>query len=41
MNLHDIIDDVKHKFQQQKTAAVLGALGVVASGLTVVGTFLT
>ena len=36
-NLHDMISDAKHHIQKQKTAAVLGALGVVASGMTVVG----
>ena len=40
MSLHDVIDDVKSKLQQQKKAAVLGAVGVVAAGLTVVGTLL-
>lgn len=38
LDLHDVIDSVKAKLEKQKTAAVLGALGIVASGLTAVGT---
>lgn len=36
-NVQEAIGNLKQQAQKQKTAAVLGALGVVASGLTVVG----
>ena len=37
INVQEAISNLKQQAQKQKTAAVLGALGVVASGLTAVG----
>lgn len=36
-DVQEAVGHLKQQAQKQKTAAVLGALGVVASGLTVVG----
>ena len=36
-DVHEAIGNLKQQAHKQKTAAVLGVLGVVASGLTVVG----
>ena len=40
-NVQEALGNLKQQAQKQKTAAVLGALGVVASGLTVAGDLLS
>lgn len=37
LDVREVLGNLRQQAQKQKTAAVLGALGVVASGLTVVG----
>ena len=37
MNVGSVVDHLKEQAQKQKTAAVLGAFGILASGLALAG----